>query len=204
VLAPVAVWSTDEGLDGVGVHVANDLPAPLRATLRIALYRDLEIRVDEARHDVELEPHSSSTHNVEAILGRFVDVSWAYRFGAPAQDLIAISLEREDGELLSQCFRLLAGRPTWRETPERLGVDIHVQPTGEDSASLTVSSERFLYGVRPSIPGFCPEDDAFCVEPGRPRTISIRRTAAGGEAPQGSITALNLDGRVPIDVVVPA
>ena len=58
-LAPVAVWSTDEGLDGVAVHVANDLPVPLATTLRIALYRDLEVRVDEARHDVELEPHSS-------------------------------------------------------------------------------------------------------------------------------------------------
>ena len=29
-LAPVAVWSTDEGLDGVDVHVANDRPEPLR------------------------------------------------------------------------------------------------------------------------------------------------------------------------------
>ena len=29
-LAPVAVWITDEGLDGVAVHVANDLPVPLR------------------------------------------------------------------------------------------------------------------------------------------------------------------------------
>ncbi|MGZ4341521.1 MAG: glycosyl hydrolase 2 galactose-binding domain-containing protein [Solirubrobacteraceae bacterium] len=203
-LAPVAVWSTDEGLDGVAVHVANDLPVPLRTTMRVALYRDLEIRVDEGRHDVELEPHSSATYNVETILGRFADVSWAYRFGPPAQDLIAVSLEREDGELLSQCFRLPAGRPLAREAPERLAVEVHAQPAGEDAASLTVSSERFLYGVRPSVPGFCPEDDAFSVEPGRPRVVALRRIAAGGEAARGSITALNLDGRVPVEAVVPA
>src|SRR5262249_21576904 len=188
--APVAVRTTDEGLGGVAVHVPNDQPGPLRTTLRVALYRDFEIRVDEAALDLALEPHSSSTHNVEAILGRFVDVSWAYRFGPPAQDLIVISLEREDGELLSQCFRLPAGRPTWRETPERLGVEVHAQPLNEDSASLTVSSDRFLYGVRPSVPGFCPEDDAFCVEPGRPRVVVLRRTAVGAEAARGSITAL--------------
>jgi beta-mannosidase len=203
-LAPVAVWSTDEGLDGVAVHVANDLPVPLRTTLRVALYRDLELRVDEARHDVELEPHRSRTYNVETILGRFADVSWAYRFGPPAQDLIVASLERADGELESQCFRLPTGRPLRRETPDRLGVEVHAQPTGDNSASLTVASERFLYGVRPSVPGFRPEDDAFCVEPGRPRVLVLRRIVDGAEATQGSITALNLDGRVPIRAVVPA
>jgi beta-mannosidase len=203
-LAPVAVWSTDEGLDGVAVHVANDLPVPLRTTLRVALYRDLELRVDEASHDVELEPHRSRTYNVETILGRFADVSWAYRFGPPAQDLIVASLERADGELESQCFRLPTGRPLRRETPDRLGVEVHAQPTGDNSASLTVASERFLYGVRPSVPGFRPEDDAFCVEPGRPRVLALRRIVDGAEATQGSITALNLDGRVPIRAVVPA
>jgi beta-mannosidase len=203
-LAPVAVWSTDEGLDGVAVHVANDLSVALRATLRVALYRDLELRVDEARHDVELEPHCSRTYNVETILGRFADVSWAYRFGPPAQDLIVASLERADGELEAQCFRLPTGRPLRRETPERLGVEVHAQPTGDNSASLTVASERFLYGVRPSVPGFRPEDDAFCVEPGRPRVLALRRIADGAEATQGSITALNLDGRVAIRAVVPA
>jgi beta-mannosidase len=204
VLAPVAVWSTDEGLDGVAVHVANDLSAPLHATLRVALYRDLEIRVDEARLEVVLEAHCTRSFNVEAILGRFVDVSWAYRFGPPAQDLIAVSLEDEDGELLSQCFRLPTGRPSRRETPERLGVEVHAQTIDDDAASLTVSSERFLYGVRPLVPGFCPADDAFSVEPGRPRVVALRRTTAGDEAARGSITALNLDGRVRIDAVVPA
>jgi hypothetical protein len=67
-----------------------------------------------------------------------------------------------------------------------------------------VASERFLYGVRPSVPGFRLEDDAFCVEPGRPRVLALRRIADGAEATQGSITALNLDGRVAIRAVVPA
>ena len=39
-LAPVAVWSTDEGLSGFAVHVANDGPQAVRARLRVALYSD--------------------------------------------------------------------------------------------------------------------------------------------------------------------
>ena len=57
-LAPVAVWSTDEGLGGIGVHVANDRPQPLAARLRVALYRDFELLVDEARQDLELGPRT--------------------------------------------------------------------------------------------------------------------------------------------------
>src|SRR5207253_8672744 len=32
-LAPIAVWTTDEGLGGIDAHVANDGPKPLDATL---------------------------------------------------------------------------------------------------------------------------------------------------------------------------
>ena len=36
-LAPVAVWTRDEGVGGVAVHVANDRPEPLQARLRRGL-----------------------------------------------------------------------------------------------------------------------------------------------------------------------
>ena len=35
-LAPCAIWTTDEGLNGVDIHVANDCPAALDAWLRAA------------------------------------------------------------------------------------------------------------------------------------------------------------------------
>ncbi len=48
-LAARAVWSTDEGLGGIDVHVANDAPEPLRAILRVSAYADLERRVRGGR-----------------------------------------------------------------------------------------------------------------------------------------------------------
>jgi beta-mannosidase len=191
------VWSTDEGLAGVAVHVANDRPEALRATVRVALYRDLELRVDEARHELELGPHGACSDDVERILGRFVDASWSYRFGPPRQDLIAISLER-DGALLSQCFRFPAGRPSRRERPEQLGLSARVEPIDDRSARLTVTSTRFAYGVRAAIPGFSADDDAFCVEPGGERAIPLRRVSDASGA--GSLTALNLDGRMRLEM----
>ncbi len=62
----------------------------------MALYRDRELRVEEAITPIELEPHSQREWNVETIIGHFVDASWAYRFGPPAQDAIVVSLERDE------------------------------------------------------------------------------------------------------------
>jgi beta-mannosidase len=76
-LAPVAVWTVDEGLGGVVAHVANDRPRPLIASLRVALYRDFELRVGEAATAIELDAHSQGAWNVETIVGHFVDASCA-------------------------------------------------------------------------------------------------------------------------------
>jgi beta-mannosidase len=202
VLAPVAAWSTDEGLGGVDVHIANDRPRPLSARLRVALYRGFEQLVDEAVLSVELGPHDALTRNVEELLGRFVDVSWAYRFGPPAQDLIAISLHDPVGELLSQAFRFPAGRPLARESASGLGLQAVIDhtPTG---AVLRVTSRRFAYGVRVAVPGYAPSDDAFGVEPGQSRTIALRPVVATARfAEPAALTALNLDGA--LEVAVPA
>src|SRR5205807_213638 len=120
-LAPVAAWTIDEGLGGVVVHIANDGAEAVEATLRVAMYRDMEVQVEEVQKHVVLEPRHVRSENVEALLGRFVDASWAYRFGPPAQDLIAVTLER-GAEVLSQSFRFPAGRPTARHSPPELGL----------------------------------------------------------------------------------
>ena len=196
-LAPVAVWSTDEGLSGVIAHIANDRSEPLHATLRITMYRDLELPVEELRVAVELAPHSAREDNVEALLGRFVDLSWAYRFGPPAQDLIVLSLESTDHERpLSQSFRFPAGRPVRLESAAQLGVAASLRSVDGESATVTVASRRLAYGVRLHVPGFVAEEDAFGVEPGHARTIQLRRTDDRGEMRGGRLTALNLSGHI--------
>jgi beta-mannosidase len=199
--APVAVWMIDEGLGGVEAHVANECQAPLTASLRISLYRDLQRRVEEVHIPVELAPHSQSAWNVEAALGRFVDASWAYRFGPPAQDLIVASLERlgEQGtQLLSQAVLFPAGRPTAVESAESLGLQARASPLDESLSRLSVRSSRLAYGVRVHVPGHVPDDDAFSIEPGGERSLLLRRCDSGTEPAAGTLTALNLDGRVRI------
>lgn len=192
-LAPVAVWTTDEGLGGIDVHVANDGPRPLSAHLRVALYRDFAIPVEEAVREVEVAAHGALTLSVEGVLGRFVDVSWAYRFGPPAQDLVAVTLEGPAGEVISQAFRFPAGRPRVRAGADDLGLQGAVLRRDDGGWELRVAGRRFVDGVRVTIPGCRPGDDAFGVEPGHERRIALRGVPTGEP---GTLTALNLGGRV--------
>ncbi len=198
-LAPVAVWGSDEGLSGIVAHVANDLPRALEARLRVSLYRDFELRVDEATVDARLSAHSAMAVNVESMLGRFVDVTWAYRFGAPAQDVVVLTLEAaspaDDGRVLSQACRLPVWRPTERQTADQLGLSATLGLT-RSGALVTIASGRLLVGARVRLPGFTPEDDHFFVEPGRPRSLRLRRDAGGGAEPTGALSAVNLAGQV--------
>jgi beta-mannosidase len=206
-LAPVAVWLTDEGLAGVAVHVANDRPTPLDATLRLTLARDGEVRVGEVSHDVHLAPHDAQTFDVETLLGGFVDASWSYRFGPPGQDVIVATLERPDDDraLLSQAFLFPAGRPYAVLPADRFGLTACGERLPDGRATVTVRTRRVIDGVRIVAPGLAPADDAFAVEPGGERRIVLERgtaTVTDADRPPagtlGWITAPDLAGRLRI------
>jgi beta-mannosidase len=82
-LQPTAVWLVDEGLNGLDVHVAHDGCEPDEATLLVELLRDDGSAGESAEEAWELAPHSHRVRSVEALLGRFADVTYAYRFGPP-------------------------------------------------------------------------------------------------------------------------
>lgn len=203
-LAPSAVWLSDEGLGGVGVHLAHDGPEPLAARLRVSLYRDFEQPTGEARERLELAPRTALSRDLEAVLGHFVDASWAYRFGPPAQDLIVASLERDvegaEAEPISQALLFPVGRPTAVEAAEQLGLRATARPRRDGEWELELGCRRLVYGLRVHAAGLEPRDDAFSLEPGRTRRLLLRPV---GDGSVGLITlsALNLRGRVEVETV---
>ena len=109
VLTPVAIWMTDEGMGGYGVHVANDGADVLTGTICITLSRSGQ-RVDGGETAVTVPPRSAWSGDVETIIGRWVDVAYTYRFGPPAHDLVTVELRSEVGELLGTGRRYPLGR----------------------------------------------------------------------------------------------
>jgi beta-mannosidase len=196
-LAPVAVWLIDEGLGGLVAHVANDLPTPLRASLRIALYSGFSTPTEHASVELELPAHSHGSWNVETLIGRFLDVSWAYRFGPLTHDAIVASLEvdGDGGGPLSQAVHFPGGPPRTTQDASALGLSAHLRRGRGDGLAVVLSSSTLAYGVRISAPDHVPADDAFSLEPGHERVVALR---ADGPWSAGHVSALNLRGRVSI------
>jgi beta-mannosidase len=155
------------------------------------LYRDRELPIDETKLELDLEPHSTLAYGVEELFGRFMDVSWAYRFGPPAQDVVVASLELPDGAV-GRAFRFPAGRPVEPEPAERLGLTAAL-----DGDLLRLESRRLAYGVRIELEGCRPADDQLTLEPGHTVVVPVRRDKPEAA---GWVTALNLVGRIPIEV----
>jgi beta-mannosidase len=198
-LAPVAVWTSDEGLRGMAVHVANDRAQPLSANLRVALYRDGEHRVGEAIETIELAPHTTVVRDAEALIGHFADIAWAYRFGPPAQDLVVASLETlaaEEPSLIGQAFRFPVGRPLVLQSAEELGLRVCVERNEDVEVLVKLTSRRLVWGARVDVPGFAVDEDAFSIEPGHSRVIKLSAHQPDTPFTGGSLTALNLSGRV--------
>jgi beta-mannosidase len=179
-LAPQAVWLTDEGLDGVAVHLANDRPSAWEGSLRLALYRADDLRLEEVFVPVSVPAHGAWDGDVEGLVGRFLDLSYAFRFGEPVVAVVVATFE--DGTAVpQQAFHFPVSR------------SVELYPTSvlrvqRDGDMLTLTSERLLDTVQ--ITGL-PSDNHFCIEPGRPRVV-------GAVAEEATITALNLIGSVTV------
>jgi beta-mannosidase len=200
-LAPRAVWLTDEGLAGVGVHVANDAPKPLRGTLRVAVYGEHQEPLAEAREELRLDAHTTVSRDLETMLGRFLDASWAYRFGPPAGAVVAALVADGDDEAeAAPTFFFPAGPPLARASAATLGLTGTARPVA-GGVMLELRSESILYGLRLRNHDLVADDDAFSLEPGRTRRVKLR--ASDPDAARGAliIEAANLSGRhtVPIE-----
>jgi beta-mannosidase len=82
-LQSTAVWFVDEGLNGLDVHVAHDGPGEEPVTLTVELLREDGTAGESAERSWEIEPHGHRVLSVGALLSRFADITYAYRFGPP-------------------------------------------------------------------------------------------------------------------------
>ncbi len=170
--APVAVSISDDGLNGVRVHVTNDRPEVLTDRLFVALMRVDGTIVESSEVQLEVPPRGHFSGSVDALIGSFVDSSHAYRFGPPAFDVAiarlssigrctgreAIHVPRERGRLDRATLGLTAA---W--DVDRVG----------DSLALIIHTESFAQFLTVEAGEAAVSDNFFHLAPGFPRRIAI-------------------------------
>lgn len=185
---PVQVSLTDEGLNGLEIHVHNERPEGLRAHLRLAFTDGTGRVVASAERPVEIAPRSSRSWRSSDWLGRFFDATHAYRFGPPAHDLGHATLtEAATGAVIAEAFHHPHGRDA---EPRELGLTADLVGDGAGWA-VRIGTAQPALGVEVEVPGWRPADNWFCLAPNSTRRIAL--VAAGGAdgPPRGRVRAVN-------------
>jgi beta-mannosidase len=189
VLQPRQVLITDEGVNGLAVHVLNEAAEPLAAELRLAVFGAGPGPLIDVRRAVEVPARGAIELSAFELIGRFFDISYAYRFGLRAHEAVAVQLIGSDGAVISEACHLLAAPAA--------GEGAVAAELAEDATGwrLTLTAERLQPYVHIADVGFRPSDDGFVLLPGEPRTLRLsgREQAAAGR-PEGEVLALG--GRV--------
>lgn len=185
--APLALSHTDEGLNGLALHVVNDRPDAFDGTLRVDLYAGLRI-VESGEVVVAVPARDALTLGDADILGVFRDVTRAYRFGPPGFDLVAGRLLDAGGIEVGRTVFLPAGRGLPAATDPGLTVELQQRGGGWFAE---VRSQRHARGVVVSVDHGAVDDAWFDLLPGEARRLAI--TVASAAPAEVSVRALNSD-----------
>jgi beta-mannosidase len=196
--APIAIAITDEGVNGLALHVANDRGAPLAGTLELVAWRHGEIEVARASREVAVAPHAAMELAAASLFDHFVDLSWAHKFGPPPAQVVHAVL-RAGETIVGEAFAFPAGLALPAELDVGLSATAVASADGA-AAYLTVRSRRFAQFVSIEAPGFAPDDDHFHLAPGQARVIALARQAPGGTPIRGHVRALNAEVTAKIEL----
>jgi len=200
VLQPVALLLTDEGLNGLCLHLVNDHAAALPVRLELAAWRG-EQRQEHVLRDAVLAPRSVQALPVAGLLDHFSDLTWAYRFGPPPCDLVVATLRAaDDGRVLAEASHLCGGWAGLR-LPDP-GLRAQCRRIAPDTLQLDLHTRRAALAVHFDIEGHVPAQAYFDLAPGASRNVLLhRRAGARAGAVRGSVLAVNAAGPVPLEVL---
>ena len=180
---PLQVLLTDEGTNGLDIHVVNETAADLAAELEIICFRDGRQQAASGSHSLALTARSKQKIAATKLFGAFFDTTYAFRFGPPSHDVTVARLRSVDGELLGEAFHFPLGRA---KACHDASIDVRlVEDAGHWAVDLT--TDRFAQSVHVEAAGYRPSDDWFHLAPGIQRRIRLTPMTADAGEPQGEV-----------------
>jgi beta-mannosidase len=189
VWAPQAILLTDEGLDGLNIHVVNDKQETIEGFVEIQLFDDGYNVSASATKEVVVGPGSSLTFSADEMLETFFDVTYAYRFGPKKHDVVVAAIHNNEGDVIAESTYYPQSKelvqiqsPTVKATARLVGNDYR----------LELESDAFMQAVQLEILGYISDDNYFSLTPGRKKIVQLRPHTGYKKKPRCYISALNV------------
>ena len=181
---PVQVTVTDEGLNGLGIHLLNETAVMVRAILTLTCLQDGRTVVMHRERELELPACSAQTLTSAGLIGSFFDITYAYRFGPPPIDAAVLTLvDAATGRRLSEAAHFPLGRAA-------LGHDAGLwAELGHDKAGsvLCIRTTRLAPCMQIEDAHYRAEDEGFLLLPGEERQVRLLAVDGATAPPSGRI-----------------
>jgi beta-mannosidase len=174
-MQPRAVTITDEGANGLHIHVTNDREQDLEAVVRVALFRNGAACIASGSAAVTVPGRGASFVVADALLERFYDVAYAYRFGPPGHDLVVATLHDASGARIADAFHFPLGIPSARR--DDVGLTVDAERHADGSVAVVVRAERFAQSVAIDAGDAVPDENYFHLAPGDARVVVFPASA---------------------------
>jgi len=188
VLQPQQILLTDEGLNGLDIHLLNDSPQALDVQVEIVALRDGKVPLARAHREVRVAAHGGLRLNSADLLERFFDFSYAYRFGPRAHNAVIASMYSASGSLLSQAFYFPERTQSGVFERGEIGLEAHTECC-DGQWWLTIQSRCLARYVQISAADFLPQDNWFHLAPGTSARVKLLRHDAIARHPFAAVDA---------------
>jgi beta-mannosidase len=187
VLAKLALLITDEGSNGLALHICNDTGQSVTGQLQLELFRSSQPVGRALARSVTIGPASTVAMNALDGFDGFFDLSYAYRFGPAGYDVMRVSLAGDGIPEHVEAFHFPMGLPNgW----EDVGLSAIARQL-PDGYEVTVTCRGFAQSVHFEVPGYEAADQYFHLAPRACRTVKFTPRTADAGSFEGTISALN-------------
>ncbi len=191
-----ALLFTDEGLEGLHLHLANETGGPLEGRLEVDLLQDGKVCVGHGEQQASIPAWGTRSFSAEPLLGGFSDLTYAYRFGPPRHEVTVARFVSADGRTVAEDAHFPLG---WN-LPCQMATGIRVELTaeGDGGFALSLESPVFLQAVSLASRSHRPEDNHFHLAPDRQRRIRFSPRGDPETPFRAELGALNLREVLPL------
>lgn len=190
---PLRLSITDEGTNGLHLHIVNDTPQPVTGLLHLRCLKDGRIPVIEASREVTVAPHSGLAIGSFELFDSFFDAGHCYRFGPAPHDTVHASFIAETADQPQEAFYFL-GPPT-SVLDHTIEATLGKDATGFFLDLQATAATRFIDIADDA---FQPDDNFFHLVPGHRKIVRLNppRHLSGDMRPSGRVSALTLKGDI--------
>jgi beta-mannosidase len=187
VLGKVALLVTDEGSNGLLLHICNDTAQQVTGEVQLELFRSSQPVGRPLTRTVTIDAASTIALNALDWFEGFFDLSYAYRFGPAGYDVMRVSLSGNGIADTADAFYFPLGLPN---TQADIGLSAAARRL-PDGFEVSITCRSFAQSVHFEVPGYEASDQYFHLAPRACRTVKFTPRSADPESFEGTVWALN-------------